>query len=137
MTTFTIRGLQELRDALRRLPEELRDDARTVVKQEADDAATEIIAAYPERTGDLGDHVYVSTTANGRFGVGGIVKNTAHHAWIFENGTQARHTALGADRGAMPPGHVFIPIVIRHRAAMYAQLAAILRAHGLQVTGQA
>ena len=31
----------------------------------------------------------------------------------------ARHTALGANRGAMPPGHTFIRIDVEERRAMY------------------
>jgi hypothetical protein len=38
------------------------------------------------------------------FSAGAIVINRAKHAAIFENGTQARHTAIGANRGSMPPG---------------------------------
>jgi hypothetical protein len=134
-TRFRIEGLDELRELLRRLPEELRDEARGIIKQEADDAKDQIFAEYPEHTGNLRDHLYVSMKDHSRFGVGATVRNTAKHAWIFENGTQARHTAIGADRGAMPPGHVFIPIVIRRRASMMNRLADLLRQHGLQVTG--
>jgi hypothetical protein len=134
-TTFKIEGLAELRAALRRLPEELRDEAREIITREATAAKDQIVAAYPEHTGNLRNHVYLSTTAGGRFGAAATVRNTAKHAWIFENGTQARHTAIGANRGAMAPGHVFIPIMIRRRRAMYAGLADLLRAKGLQVSG--
>ena len=135
-TTFEIKGLDELREALRRLPEALRDEARDIIKREANDAMEQIVAAYPEHTGNLRNHVYVSTTAGGgRHGVAAVVRNTAKHAWLFENGTQTRQTAIGANRGPMPAGHVFIPIIVRHRRAMYGQLAELLRAKGLQVSG--
>jgi hypothetical protein len=65
------------------------------------------------------------------------VVNRSPHAWMFENGTQARHTAIGANRGAMPPGHVFIRIAIIKRKQMYAQLRGLLERHGLKVTGHA
>jgi hypothetical protein len=79
----------------------------------------------------------VSHQDKGRFSAGAIVKNTAKHAWIFENGTQARHNDLGANRGSMPPGHVFIPAVIKRRRIMYQQLRALLERHGLKVSGDA
>jgi hypothetical protein len=135
-TTFEIKGLEELREELRRLPEALRDEARDIITAESSAAMEQIVAAYPEHTGNLRNHVYVSTTAGGgRYGVAAVVRNTAKHAWIFENGTQTRQTAIGANRGAMAPGHVFIPIVIRHRRAMYARLADLLRTKGMQVSG--
>lgn len=128
-------GLDELRDELRRLPAELAGEASAIVLRAATAAKEEIIAAYPRRTGNLRTHVSVSKQAAGPYGAGAIVKNTAKHAYIFENGTEARHTALGADRGSMPPGHVFIPIAMRRRRAMYEQLKALLETHGAKVTG--
>ena len=74
---------------------------------------------------------------SGKYSAGAIVKNRAKHAYIFENGTQARHTGLGYNRGAMPPGHVFIPEIVRRRRGMYEKLAEMLRQHGLQVPGDA
>jgi hypothetical protein len=56
---------------------------------------------------------------------------------MFENGTQARHTALGASRGAMPPGHVFIPVAAAERRAMYKDLAQVVADEGLEVSGDA
>jgi hypothetical protein len=137
MSGFSMRidGLDDLRALLRRLPAELRDEATGIVQGSANAAAEEIRAAYPDRTGNLRDHVFVSTTVEGTFGVGARVRNTAKHAWLFENGTQTRQTALGANRGAMPAGNVFIPRVIRHRTEMMRALRAMVEAHGLTVTG--
>jgi hypothetical protein len=134
-STFRIDGLAELRDELRRLPEALRDEARDIILREATDAKNDIVAGYPARTGDLKNHVTIVQTPGGRFGAGATVRNTAKHAWLFENGTQARQTALGANRGAMAPGHAFVPPMRRHRRAMYGQLADLLRTKGLQVSG--
>jgi len=134
-TSFKIEGLAELREALRRLPEELRDEARETITREAHAAKDEIYSAYPDHSGNLRDHLYVSETAGGRFGAAAVVRNTAKHAWIFENGSQTRQTAIGANRGAMPPAHLFIPTVIRHRRVMYRSLADLMRAKGLQVSG--
>lgn len=129
-------GLAELKRDLKNLPSELAREARTVVSQTATKAAGEIVSAYPTRTGNLKRGVKVSDESSG-FSAVATVKNTAKHAYIFENGTQARHTDIGANRGAMPPGNVFIPIVVRRRRGMYHELAEIVRKHGLVVTGSA
>lgn len=129
-------GLAELRAELRQLPAELAGEAGEIVSGAAEGAKNDIVEAYPERTGNLRSRVTVSRTAgSGLYGVAAIVKNTAKHAWIFENGTQARHTDIGANRGAMPAGHVFIPAVIRRRRQMYERLKGLLTKHGLVVSG--
>lgn len=133
---LTFSGLDELRAALRQLPAELTGEASHIVEGAANGAAASIKAGYPSRTGDLRDHVTVETMQSG-FSTGAVVKNTSKLAYIFENGSQARHTAIGANRGSMPPGHVFIPIVIRKRRQMYEQLKDLLTRHGLQVSGDA
>lgn len=135
--SVTWSGLDELRAALRTLPADMADDASDFVTGAAEAAKTEIVAAYPDRTGNLRNHVTVGLRSAGRYGAGAVVKNTAKHAWLFENGSQARHTTLGANRGSMPAGHVFIPIVIRWRRRMYEQLKSLMTRHGLVVTGDA
>lgn len=130
-------GLEELKADLRNLPAELASEASQIVVESANGAATEIVATYPERTRNLKRGVKVQMLTGSVFFVGAVVKNTAKHAWIFENGTQARHTALGANRGAMPAGRVFVPTVLRWRRRMYEQLTALLERHGLRVTGRA
>ncbi len=131
-------GLQELRAALRRLPQELRGDGEVIVFDEADAAAAEIRAEYEKhrRSGDLASRVKVVRLSGGsRLFAGAQVQNTSPLAFIFENGTQARHNALGANRGAMPPGHVFVPVMLRRRKDMYEKLRDMLRGKGLKVTG--
>lgn len=130
-------GLDALRAALRALPQELAAEASTIVLDAAEGAKEEMVARYPARTGNLRDHVYVRKASAGQYGAGAIVTNTAKHANIFEVGTQARHTAIGANRGSMPPGHVFVPIVIKRRRVMYDRLKALLVAKGLEVSGDA
>ena len=133
---LVFRGLDELRAALRRLPDELTMEASRIVEGAANGAAADIKAAYPVRTGNLRDHIVVTHREKGKWAAGAIVKNTAKHAWMFENGTQARHNAIGANRGSMPPGHVFIPRVIKARRLMYQQLRDLLERKGLRVTGE-
>lgn len=128
-------GLDELKASLRRLPFDLRDEASLTVEIAAEDAAEVIRSKYPRRTGNLAEHVEVQIVQGSRAFAGAIIKNTAKHSFIFENGTQARHTDIGANRGSMPPGHVFIPAVIRARRTMYERLRDMLRRKGLKVIG--
>jgi hypothetical protein len=132
-------GLEELRAQLRQLPAELTGEASHIVEGAANGAAVDLRVAYGAhvRSGKLQDKVVVTHRDRGKFSAGAIVKNLARHAWLFENGSQARHTEIGADRGSMPAGHVFIPIVMRARAVMYDQLKALLVRKGLLVSGDA
>jgi hypothetical protein len=130
-------GLEELREQLRNLPADLTADATEIVTGAAEAARFEIVRAYPKRTGNLRNHVVLATRDTGKFGAGVALKNTAKHAYLFEVGTMARHSKLGANRGSMPAGKVFVPLVIYHRRAMYRQLKSMLAEHGLTVFGDA
>lgn len=131
-------GLEELKAALRTLPADLAAEASGIVTGRAERAKQDIETSYPERTGDLRNHLTLGRGVKvGRFGASTILKNNSKHAWLFENGSQARHTAIGANRGSMPAGHIFIPIVMRQRRAMYEDLKTLLVRHGLQVSGDA
>ena len=70
-----------------------------------------------------------------------MLKNTSKLAYIFENGTEARHyvTVNGKQHltGKMPGFHIFIPIVMQERRNMYADIRALLTAKGLTATGDA
>lgn len=137
---FVFAGLEELKTALRALPDDLTGEASNIVEGAANGAAAAIKRDYARGpTGNLIGGVYVTHFSRGRFSAGAIVKSAAKHAWIYENGTQARHyfTARGVRHptGAMPPGHVFIPAMIRARRRMYELLAAMMRRNGLLVSG--
>lgn len=129
-----IDGLAEFTQALYDMPQSLSTDSRPLVHQTAEEAKTEIFDAYPDRTGKLRDGLTVTHQDDSESTVS-TVRNTAPHADMFEHGTQARHTALGANRGTMPPGHVFVPIAMRKRRALQAQLIALLTREGFTVTG--
>jgi hypothetical protein len=130
-------GLEELRAALRALPAELAAEAGGIVDHAGELAKAEIIQRYPRRTGNLRDHVTIRTVNAGQFGAAVQVRSSAKHAHIYEIGTQARHNKLGANRGSMPPGNVFVPVVVRQRRQMMEQLKALLVRNGLVVTGDA
>lgn len=138
-TRFVFSGLDELRAALRALPADLTGEAGHIIEGEANGAAVAIRTGYGahRRSGNLQDHVTVTQRPAGQFGAAAVVKSAARHAWLFENGSQARHTEIGANRGSMPPGHVFVPAMIRARRVMYEKLAGLLERHGLRVSGHA
>jgi hypothetical protein len=126
-------GFAELLTQLRELPDHLVGEATTIVNDATDTFMTTTAAAYPKRRGNLSRGLRKLQKSGSRGGVIFQVKNVAPHAWMFENGTQARHTAIGANRGAMPPGHIFVPNAIRARAQMYQRLADMLEREGLIV----
>jgi hypothetical protein len=130
-------GLRELEDDLRRLPDDLTGEASHIIEAAANGAAAEIKPRYGVKTGNLRDHLEVRETHDGPFSAGYVVINTAKHAGLYESGTQARHTDIGANRGRMPAAHVFIPVAIRKRRQMYEQLKAMVERHGLEVSGDA
>ncbi len=128
-------GLQELKKSLRDLPFQLHGEAENEVDAEANQAALEIRQAYKIRSGALVQGVVVERVERSRFFAGRRVVSKSPLAMIYENGSQVRHTALGWNRGRMPPAHVFIPAMIRHRKEMYERLRDVMRRHGLKVIG--
>lgn len=130
-------GLKELQDELRRLPEDCVGEAGNLIAGAVNSAALSIKRAYPVRTGNLRDHLVIQPLTRRGLVVGAAVTNTAKHANIFELGTQARHTSLGANRGSMPPGHVFVPRIVRARRALVEQLKEMVARHGATVSGDA
>lgn len=127
---LTFEGIQEFYSDLRELAPRLSGEGQRLREASANSAALEVRTAYGKhrRTGTLQDRV---TVQHSQFR--STVKNGAPHAWIFEHGTQARHTSLGVSRGAMPPGHIFVPIMIRARRKLLEALKALVQRSGLRV----
>ena len=129
-------GFAEFEAELRALPTDLAAEAGEIVENAAEEAYAAIKVGYPKVTGNLADGLEVEhqTTA---FGAVSIVRNRAKHAFIYENGTQARHYFTDAgvrkDVGRMLPGHVFVPIAIRKRREMREKLIALVQGKGLRV----
>ncbi len=132
-------GLNELREQLRNLPAELTSEASTIVDSTAREAEAEIRGEYEShrRSGNLAKRLRVTRVDQGKYSAGALLKSTAPHANLFENGSQARHTDIGANRGSMPPAHVFVPAVVRARRRMFEKLKAMLQRNGLTVSGDA
>ncbi len=138
-------GLQELREELLTLPADLTAEAEGIVLGAGQDAQAEIGAIYQAhaRSHHLADGLQLSNEPNGTYEVRAILRSRAPHAWLFDNGSQARHytTKKGQphNTGAMwsrtPPTHAFVGTVIRHRRLMYERLKLVLVRHGLTVSG--
>ena len=129
-------GLDGLRQALRQLPAELAAEAGPIVERRAHNTAAAVRAEYAAHrvSGNLASRVTVSLEQP-RFGASSTVRSAAPHAALFEFGTQLRRTASGAGRGSAPPHPTVIPIAIRERRAMTAELIELVKRAGFEVTG--
>lgn len=136
--TVELRGLDELRAVLRRLPQELTQEAQAIVVSHAEFAAREVQGGYPTGpTGNLKRRVTTEVNTS-RFSAGARVRSRAPHAALFERGTKRRTTTDGRNRGAMPaaPDSArMVPKAIRHRRRMMGALMAMVERHGLVVSG--
>jgi hypothetical protein len=130
--TFQIMGLRELMAELRKLPAVLAAAGGERVEEHTRDAANDVIAQYPEVTGNLKGGVKYSMKRS-RDGATGRIGTYAPHAFIYETGTASRQTDLGYNRGPMPGKKIFVPTVQKHRAALQDDLADILREAGMEV----
>lgn len=113
----------------------------SIVETTVEDAATEARGAYPSRAASLGNFIRTrvvgSWTLRSASGaqIRGVVQNRSPLSHLYEYGTVARHTAIGADKGAESAHAVFEPIMIDHRRQMVTELIALLERQGFQVTG--
>jgi hypothetical protein len=133
--TLQLRGVNEMIAALRTLPTDLAHEATAIINDHAAGAAAQIRQGYGahRRSGELADHVTVVPSTVVGANASAQVKATAGYAAFFEYGTAARETKKGANRGAMPPGHVFWPAVDRQYRVMLEDLIALVQRHGLVV----
>lgn len=139
---IVFRGLEELKAELRALPAELASEAGNVVEGTAIEASATVHAEYERHrvTGELADSLKVLHVSAGQFGAAYVVKATSKIAWLFDNGSQARHWLSGKSTGAMwgktPPTHVFVKTMTRARTKMYQTLKGVVERKGLVVTGE-
>ncbi len=156
MSSFrvTFEGMNELRDALSKLPEDLTQQSRLVVQASAREASNETVLAYPVRRTNLSPGYKRKspwfppgilrgrvTVTDRSTNVSAVyqVKSAAPHASLFENGNEGRkrYNSKGQNRGAMPAAQTserMIPKVVRIRARMYEQLKEIVRLAGFEVS---
>ncbi len=130
-------GLDEEYAQFATLPEDLTADTAPEVEQIATSAEATIRAGYPVRTGSLRDGLTVQIRQE-PMAVKAVVINTSPHAVLYERGTQARHTSIGANRGSMPADPIFSATLIRARRTLYdTAIPEVLTDHGLTVVGRA
>lgn len=139
-------GLEELKAALRRLPEELHREAEKLVEVQANRAALDIRAAYQQdrrknkmftakRSGRLVSGVVVDKIERTRFYAGRRVVSSSPLAYIYERGTAIRRNKAQQNRGAMPAAYVFVRTMVHYRKLMYDSLRDLIRRKGLRVSG--
>lgn len=137
MVRLQWQGMNEFKEALRKLPEHLANEAGEIVVASAEGAARTIQANYPQGpTGNLKRGVTVSRERS-RVSTAAKVTSRAPHAHLFEFGTRRRMTNNHANRGVMPEApasQAFIPAVIRARARMTDALIALLEREGFLVS---
>ena len=138
-------GLAELREELRNLPADLTDEATGIVDDAAREAEATIDAGYPTRSGRLRAGLRVTRVHAGKYAAGAILKNVAKHAWLYDNGSEARHyvTDSGSKHetgemwGRRPPTHLFVRTVVRVRRKMFGRFKDLLTRKGATVSGDA
>ena len=105
--------------ALEGWPVEVADAARPIIERHAKAAFEEIKAGYPVVTGKLRDGLTIKDTSKGALHPSVTIENDVYYAKIFEAGGMT--TA-----GPKPAGRVFIPISVRERRAMRAEVVDLL-----------
>lgn len=141
--SLVFEGLAQLKQDLLNLPTELQAEAGHIVQAHANAAAARIKDVYGDHwvTGELAQKVTVTYDLTTGVAASAVVQNTSRLAYIFENGTEARHyvTVNGKQHqtGKMPGFHVFIPRVMQERRNMYSDLKDLLVQKGLSVHGDA
>jgi Bacteriophage HK97-gp10, putative tail-component len=142
-----IKGLDELRAALKKLPADLQREAAVIVQAQAEQMAVDVQGQYPSVTGNLRSHVRVVVASDVVGGISARVLNTAKHSHLYERGTKARQYSgsgpgkkmpagwkAGKSTGQMPAKATFIPIAILRRRVMTAALVDVVERAGLTVT---
>jgi len=143
--TFVVwNGLNEYREELRNLPKDCTGEALHVVEGGVNSAYQTISAVYGAHhfTGTLQKRLRISPMkVRGEFVTGLMLTSGSPLAWIFDNGTQARHyvTEHGVTHatGRMPPTHIFSSTVGKTKRKIVQQLKdMVLRRGASTVSGE-
>jgi len=145
-----IKGLDELRAALKKLPADLQREAAVIVQAQAEQMAVDVVGQYPMGpTGNLRAGLRVVLNIDVVGGVKAQVLSTAPHAYIYEHGSEPRaYTGqgriktrknppgwkVGKSTGSMPKRKLFVPIAQLRRRVMVAALVDVIERAGLSVT---
>ena len=134
---FQWEGVKELIAQFETLAPDLTTASTPIVELAARVAKDTIYTGYPTYTGNLKKGLTI-TEVNEPTRMSCTVINKAPHAWLFERGSQARHNAIGANRGSMPANPLFSSTMMRTRRALYTALVPqLVDQFGLTVTGVA
>jgi len=136
-------GLAEYRAELQALPTACTGEAAKVIEGEVNGAYVAVAQVYGahRHTGTLRKRLQiVPLKVSGNLTTGRELKSGSPIAWLFDNGSQARHWASGKNTGTMwgktPPTHIFARSVGRARRNVTNLLKAmVLRRGATTVTG--
>ena len=119
-------GLDEFKRQLRDLPADLRASGDVIVTASTEKTKTDTVTNYPEVSGNLRKGVGTKYERSA-YGIIGTVTSRAYHAHLYERGSRRQPPA--------PPGKRLGTHAARNRRQMYKDLAAMMRAAGLEVSG--
>jgi hypothetical protein len=135
---FVWHGLKEYMDELRKLPDECKGEAAKLIEGSVNSAYVTVARVYDahRHTGNLRRRLTISPMKGGL-----VLRSGSPIAWLFDNGSQARHWASGKSTGAMwgktPPTHIFAKTVAQERRKLTEQYKAMLLRRGAaSVTGE-
>jgi hypothetical protein len=115
-------------------PDTLMHDAEAIVTEHVEGAKAAIAAAYPLEAAALAARLESTIQPDG-YRILAKVRNAHPLAWIYDHGTMARHVETGANRGAEPPKHIFVPLAYDWARRQYDALKAMLQGMGFIVSG--
>lgn len=126
-------GMDELIRDLTQAPAAIRHEGMAIVREETEGAASDLVQAYPRRSGTLAQRVR-TFYPSGSILLGKVV-SAAPHAHLFHWGSKPRRNDRGANRGVMPAAtpDPLVPIARRRRARMFRRLAEMLERRGFRV----
>lgn len=126
-------GLDEFKHELQQIPDDLATDGGGIVSDIANVAEYQVRASYPFRSGRLQRGVNLQENIN-RLTARDVLRSLAPHSHLYERGTGRRQNGRGANRGVMPATPTVVPIAMRLRQQMWAQLIALVRGKGFEVS---
>jgi hypothetical protein len=136
-STMVWRGLREYLAELQKLPEEAKAEAAKQIEGEVNAAYVTVKRVYldHQHTGTLAKRLTIAPMAGGL-----VLRSGSPIAWLFDNGSKARHWATGKSTGAMwgktPPTHIFAATVAKGRRRLTLLFKEMLKRRGAAtVTG--
>jgi len=129
-------GLKEFREEIRKLPEACRGEAAKVVEAEVNGAYVTIKRVYEAHvwTGTLSRRLAIAPLEVKGQTTGVVLRSGSPLAWLFDNGSQARHyvTVNGKQHltGRMPGFHIFGRTAAFTRRKIRALLIEMVKRHG-------